>query len=165
MSDVEIRALTPDEWRTWRRLRLTALADAPEAFGSRLADWQDAGEERWRARLGIPDSYNVVAVLDGRPVGMAGGVQGAEDGVAELISIWVGAEARGRRVADRLIGAVEEWARRSGARVLKLAVTPDNGPAQALYLRNGFADTGELGDLMPDGVRRKRVMTKPLGTP
>ena len=64
---IELRVLTPDDWRTWRRLRLAALAEAPYAFGSRLADWQGDGdrEERWRARLGIPGSFNVVAVLGG----------------------------------------------------------------------------------------------------
>ncbi|GAA2705441.1 hypothetical protein GCM10010429_14040 [Micromonospora olivasterospora] len=34
--------------------------------------------------------------------------------------------------------------------------------AWALYQRNGFRDTGELGDLMPDGVRREHIMTKSL---
>ena len=64
---IELRVLTPDDWRIWRRIRLAALAEAPYAFGSRLADWQGDGdrEERWRARLGIPGSFNVVAVLDG----------------------------------------------------------------------------------------------------
>ena len=66
---IELQVLTPDDWRVWRQLRLAALAEAPHAFGSRLADWQGEGdrEERWRARLGIPGSFNVVAVLDGEP--------------------------------------------------------------------------------------------------
>jgi hypothetical protein len=66
---IELRVLTPDDWPAWRELRLAALAEAPHAFGSRLADWQGDGdrEQRWRDRLGIPGSYNVIAVLDGRP--------------------------------------------------------------------------------------------------
>ena len=89
---IELRTLTPDDWPTWRELRLAALADAPYAFGSRLADWQGDGDraERWRARLEMPGSYNVVAVLDGRPVGMITGVPGDEPGVAELISMCSG---------------------------------------------------------------------------
>lgn len=52
--------LTPDDWPIWRELRLAALAEAPQAFGSRLADWQGEGdrEERWRDRLSIPGSCN-----------------------------------------------------------------------------------------------------------
>jgi ribosomal protein S18 acetylase RimI-like enzyme len=162
---IELRVLTPDDWPAWRELRLAALAEAPHAFGSRLADWQGDGdrEQRWRDRLGIPGSYNVIAVLDGQPAGMASGVPAEdEDGAAELISMWVSPAARGRGVGDRLVRAVEDWARQAGAGMLRLAVTEGNDSAIALYRRCGFAATGELGDLMPDGVRREHVMAKPL---
>ena len=167
MPVIDLRVLTPDDWPAWRELRLAALAEAPQAFGSRLADWQGEGdrEQRWRDRLGIPGSFNVIAVLNGQPAGMASGVP-AEDsaGAAELISMWVSPAARGRGVGDRLVRAVEDWARQAGAWVLKLAVTEGNDNAIALYRRCGFADTGELGDLMPDGVRREHVMAKSLTT-
>jgi ribosomal protein S18 acetylase RimI-like enzyme len=168
VSVIELRALGPDDWRAWRELRLAALAEAAYAFGSRLADWQGDGdrEERWRDRLGIPGSYNVIAVLDGQPAGMASGVPAEdEEGAAELISMWVSPAARGHGVGDRLVRAVEQWARRAGARVIKLAVSEGNESAIALYRRNGFADTGQLGDLMPDGIRRERVMAKALTPP
>jgi ribosomal protein S18 acetylase RimI-like enzyme len=161
---VELRVLTPDDWQTWREVRLAALAEAPHAFGSRLADWQGDGDraERWRARLEVPGSYNVVAVLDGRPVGMVSGMPTDEPGVAELISMWVDPAARGQRVGDALLQAVEEWARHLPADVLKLAVMEGNEAAAALYRRNGFEETGEPGRLMPDGVRRERIMAKKL---
>jgi ribosomal protein S18 acetylase RimI-like enzyme len=38
----------------------------------------------------------------------------------------------------------------------------DNEEAIALYRRHGFVETGELGDLLPDGVRREQVMAKSL---
>jgi len=160
---IELRVLTPDDWRIWRRLRLAALAEAPYAFGSRLADWQGDGdrEERWRARLGIPGSFNVVAVLDGEPAGLASGVPAAEGG-AELISMWVSPAARGHGVEEHLVQAVARWAQRAGAGVLRLAVVPGNENAAALYRRNGFHLTGDLGDLMPDGVRREHIMAKDL---
>lgn len=161
---IELRVLTSDDWPIWRELRLAALAEAPYAFGSRLADWQGDGDrgERWRGRLDIPGSYNVVAVLDGRPVGMASGVPSGDPGVMELISMWVHPVARGRGIGDRLVGAVERWARQMDAAVLRLAVAKGNQAAAALYRRNGFQDTGELGDLMPDGVVHEQIMAKPL---
>ncbi|WP_329032952.1 GNAT family N-acetyltransferase [Streptomyces sp. NBC_01725] len=158
---VRLRILTTNDWPLWREARLAALTEAPHAFKSRLADWDRGGEERWRARLETPGTYNVVASLNGRTAGMASGVPG-EGGVCELRSVWVGPGARGLGVGNRLIAAVETWARRSGATTLKLAVIPGNESAVALYRRNGFVLTDERGDLLPDGVTTERVMAKPL---
>ena len=161
---IEFRSLSPDGWAIWRILRLAALAEAPYAFGSQLADWQGKGdrEDRWRSRLSIPGSYNVVAVVHDQPVGMASGVLAADDGGVELISMWVVPTARGRGVGEGLVREVERWARSVGARVLYLDVAEDNSAASGLYQRNGFSYTGEQGELMADGVRRERVMTKKL---
>jgi ribosomal protein S18 acetylase RimI-like enzyme len=162
---IKLRVLSPDDWQVWRELRLAALAEAPYAFGSRLADWQGEGDraERWRERLSLPGSYNVVALLDKQPAGMASGVPGDDPGVVELISMWVSPAARGRGVGDRLIQGVEEWARREQAKVFRLSVMQGNEAAERLYQRCGFVDTGVLGDLMPDGVRHEQVMEKVLG--
>ncbi|RLP92412.1 GNAT family N-acetyltransferase [Micromonospora sp. BL4] len=162
---IEMTVLTPDDWPTWRQLRLAALTEAPEAFGSRLADWQDDGdrEQRWRDRLSIPGSHNLVATLHGRPVGMASGVPTPDPLVRELISMWVHPEARGRKVGHQLVEAVANWARDGGADRLRLTVMPDNAAAKALYRHAGFSLTDEVGDLLPDGVRREQVMLRPLG--
>ncbi|WP_030796337.1 GNAT family N-acetyltransferase [Streptomyces sp. NRRL S-337] len=160
---IELRVLTADDWTVWRELRIAALTDAPEAFGSRLADWQGEGdrEERWRGRLSIPGSHHLAAVLDGKPVGMISGVPGPDNGVVELISMWVSKDARGQGVGDHLLGAVEQWARRMRTGTLQLAVRPGNENAIALYRRNGFHDTGPVGEVLPDG-RREHIMVKRL---
>ena len=159
---IELKSVGPDDWKLWRELRLAALAEAPYAFGSQLVDWADAPEERWRERLSVPSAYQVIASLDGTPVGMAGGFRADEPGVAELVSMWIAPAGRGQGVGDALMTAIEDWARAAGARVLKLSVVDGNDPAHNLYLRSGFADTDELGDLMPDGIHREIVMRKAL---
>jgi ribosomal protein S18 acetylase RimI-like enzyme len=95
-------------------------------------------------------------------MGMASGVpdEGAEN--VELISMWVNSTARGQGVGDHLIQAVERWAVGRGAMTRRLSVMPDNRKATALYGRHGFTDTGEPGDLLPDGMGRERVMAKSL---
>ncbi|MFI6781034.1 GNAT family N-acetyltransferase [Micromonospora sp. NPDC050276] len=137
---IEIRVLTPDDWPTWRQLRLAALTEAPEAFCSRLADWQGDGdrEQRWRDRLSIPGSHNVVALLDGRPIGMSSGAPTADPLVMDLISMWVHPDARGKGVGDRLVEEVARWARERGADGLRLSVMSNNARAKALYHRAGF---------------------------
>ncbi|MBP2338680.1 ribosomal protein S18 acetylase RimI-like enzyme [Saccharothrix coeruleofusca] len=132
---IEVRALEVADWRLWRDLRLAALRDAPEAFGSSLADWQDAGERRWRERL--TGSYNAVARLGGEPVGMVSGMP--DDEHVELISLWVAPSARGRGVGDALVDSVVRWA---APRRVVLRVAEGNRHALALYLRHGFVESG-----------------------
>jgi ribosomal protein S18 acetylase RimI-like enzyme len=161
---IDLRALTAADWRLWRELRLAALADAPSAFGSRLADWQGDGdrEERWRSRLEMPGSHNVVAEVGGRPVGMASGVPADDPGARGLIAMWVSPEARGRGVGDALIDAVAAWARAEGAASLRLAVYEHNTAAKGLYLRNGFSAMASPLDAEPGA---ERFMVKPLDDP
>lgn len=160
---LRMRALAPDDWPIWRRLRLTALAEAPDAFGSRLADWQGNGDrpERWRARLAVAGSYHTVAEFDGEPVGMASGMPTGTDGVVELVSMWVAPSARGQGVAGRLVEDVERWARDLPATELRLAVAEGNQAAASLYRRHDFRFTGET-EVMPDGVRLEHIMSKRL---
>jgi GNAT superfamily N-acetyltransferase len=159
---IDLQEIGPDDWKLWRELRLAALAEAPYAFGSQLAEWVDAPEARWRDRLSVPNAHQVIASLDGTPVGMAGGFTDEAAGTAELVSMWIAPPGRGKGVGDTLMAAIESWARGTGATVLELSVADGNDPAHNLYLRNGFTDTDELGDLMPDGIHRELVMRKDL---
>lgn len=148
--------LTPDDWRRWRALRLTALAEAPEAFGSTLAQWSGPGdtEERWRARwAGVP--YNLVVVRDGLDVGMAGLVGPDGDEPPELVSMWVAPEARGSGAADAAVEAVLARAARAyPGRAVALSVYEANGVARRLYARHGFVDAGPS----PDGEGELRML-------
>ena len=81
---------------------------------------------------------NVVARLGGSLVGQVGATAPDDRGRVELISMWVAPEARGRGVADALVGAVVDWARERSALGVELWVKRTNAPAIAAYLRNGF---------------------------
>jgi len=154
---IELRALTSDDWKAWRALRLAALAEAPDAFGSTLAGWQDAPEERWRDRLSIPGALDLIALYDGDPAGMATGVPGG-DGSVEVISVWVDPAARGAGAGDALLTEIARWATGSGAAVVRLSVRRDNGPAIRLYERAGFVHTGHSPDAADE-----ILMTRSLG--
>lgn len=152
---MNLRSCGEDDWSAWRAVRLAALSEAPYAFGSTLADWRDANEERWRERLrGVP--YNVVVAIDGVDVGMASGFP--EDGNVLLISMWVAPSARGHGVGDRLIESVTEWARELGVPAVDLDVVESNLPAIALYRRNGFVDAGPSTHDQIEGVPQRRMI-------
>ena len=130
---IEIRRLSPDDWHAFRALRLAALAGAPDAFGTTVAEVTTWTEARWRARLS--DVAQWIAWIDGAPAGTVG-----FDG-DELISMWVEPPARGRGVGDALVATVVAAA--AGRRV-RLWVTVGNEPAIRLYARHGFVATGEV---------------------
>lgn len=161
----QLRTLSADDWEAWRVVRLAALANAPDAFGSRFNDWVDAPEARWRGRLSIPDAIDLVVHEinengDERAVGMATGVPTGYGG-AEIISMWVDPRFRGRGLASSLIGKIVSWAIQSGFSELRLAVRPDNATAQSVYQRNSFSVSDEPGDETPDG-RREIIMLRNL---
>lgn len=162
---IKLQNIGPSEWELWKEQRLAALKEAPYAFGSKLAEWEDVPEQRWRARLSIPNASQFLAFLDGKAVGMVGGILANEPGaeVVDLVSLWVAPAARGHGVGDALIAAVEEWARGIGAVRLRLEVVVHNRPARGLYVRNGFVDV-ELGhdELEQGGGCVEQVMFKRL---
>lgn len=136
---MEITRIGPDDWETFRDVRLRSLAESPEAFGSRHADWVEAPEQQWRSRLTtVPltllarDGSDVVGVVSGQPVG---------EHEVELISMWVAPAVRGAGVARALIDAVVAWAD-SQDRSTFLMVRSDNTRARTAYERAGFVDRG-----------------------
>ena len=144
MSDVEIAELSPDDWPVFRDLRLRALTEAPDAFGSRLADWAEAPVAAWRTRL-EQVQLNLVARRGDEHVGMASGLLDGDH--VELISMWVDPAVRGSGVAAALLGAVVRWAEGLD-RSTYLMVRSDNARAVAAYERAGFVDLG-----VPEGHR------------
>lgn len=158
---ITVRELGSDDWETWRDLRLAALAEAPDAFHSRLTDWLGAGEQEWRDRLAAPGRY-LVAEVGGRPAGQVVAVPPDGDGVADLIALWVAPHVRGGDAATALVDAVLDRAAGWGARTLALHVVIGNDRAAAFYRRLGFVDRGVVE--RPDGISEIR-MDRPVGRP
>jgi GNAT superfamily N-acetyltransferase len=145
---MDIYRLTPREWARLKRLRLAALANAPDAFGSTHQAALSYDEADWQAQIGQLATF--VASHDERDVGMARGVADEVDSTtALLVSMWVAPLARGQRVGEQLIDAVADWARRGNFVRLVLDVADDNESALALYARMNFLPTGEKGALPP----------------
>lgn len=158
MEQLEVARLTPAAWREYRALRLAALAEAPSAFGSTLAEERRLQASEWRARLARRAQF-VVRCRSGA-VGTAGGV--VEDG-AELVSLWVHPDWRGRGVGDLLVQAVLDWAREQGQTEIRLWVSADNGPAERLYARHGFVRTGASQPITSaDPTRREFAMARAM---
>jgi GNAT superfamily N-acetyltransferase len=162
---VDIRTPRPDEWRAVRALRLRALGDAPDAFGSTLARETAEPEAAWRAFwLERPGTLALIAEDEGRLVGMAFGWPSRDDvDIAGLYGMWVDPVARRHGVGAALAEAVVTWARTSGSHAVELGVTVSNPGAVAFYAALGFVDTGERYPLREGSDLTIQVMTRPLG--
>lgn len=147
-SAVVIRRFSVPEWRQYRELRLRALADSPDAFGSTHereairpdADWED------RLRVGATSDLQLplVAQVGERHVGLAWGRRDDHDPtLAHVFQVWVDPHYRGHGIGRALLDAVIAWARNLGVRTLRLGVTPSHPAALRLYRHAGFVNAGE----------------------
>jgi GNAT superfamily N-acetyltransferase len=145
-----VERMTPAGAERVRAVRLRALADAPDAFGTTLAEDGARPIEDWRTRLGDPGAATFLSLHEGRDAGLARGAPfEGEEGAAGLFAMWVAPEARGRGVGGALVDAVVAWARAAGYRRLLLEVADGNLPAIRLYGGRGFAPDGVTGSLPP----------------
>ena len=160
---VLVRETVTADWQAWRGIRLQALRDAPDAFGSTYADQVLLGEAHWRQRVtggGLFLAW-LPEVSASEPTGMAGGYQ-ETPGVVELISMFIRPQARGRGVGVALIDAVIGWARARDASSVHLWVTETNSRARLLYERQGFTVTAERQPLPSNPALGEIGMTRPL---
>jgi GNAT superfamily N-acetyltransferase len=143
----EIRRIRPGEGGRLREIRLRALADAPTAFSSLLADESNRPQAVWddaaATRSAGDGAATFVAEVNGNWVGLAGGYRPGDGPDVELVSMWVAPEARRLGVGRMLVGEVVAWARTIGAPSVGLWVTRGNDAAATLYGGAGFSLTHE----------------------
>lgn len=144
---VPVRRLLAHEWQAYRALRLRALAQDPDAFGSTLAAEQALPDDTWASRV----ARSEVSGIDCALVAQAGDalvgllwakVDPADPGRVNLFQMWAAPECRGRGVAAALLDQALRWARERGTRVVHLGVNRANASALRLYERAGFQAIG-----------------------
>ena len=127
--EVVVRRFTIEDLPLFRDVRLRALEDAPDAFGSTLAREIARTDDEWaeRARKIVEESVLALAITDEQAVGMAGGYRVPDrPDLADLWGMWVDPLYRGTDVARRLVGEVAEWASAIKADAIELWVVETN---------------------------------------
>lgn len=145
MSEITVRALTEDDWETYREARLAALKESPEAFVASLEDEEQFDEQEWRDRMNR--SQRLVAEVDGDRVGVAsiGAFDGGDEpgAAGQLFGLWVSPNWRGKSVAAELVRQGAKHAREKGLDHLYYWVGTENGRAVAFASSFGFRPTDE----------------------
>jgi ribosomal protein S18 acetylase RimI-like enzyme len=157
---LNIRPLTPADWRTLRDIRLRALIDSPTAFTSHYHLERRWSENQWRQRFRA--ATWVVALERGAVIGIAGLVNDHPEEPEHVESVWVAPTHRCRGVARSLLDAMVDLARRAGLAELLLWVVEDNQLAWRVYTHLGFEETGERKPIRPGHPRCERRLRLPI---
>lgn len=153
-NDVHVRRAVAGDESILRRIRLEAMLDAPDAFGSNYERELQRTEADWRRWL----SPGATFILDAG--GIVAGVRDQVDAhVVHLMAMWLAPSLRGTGASDLLVAAVVAWGKAEGARCVRLEVIETNHRARRLYERCGFRPTGHETRREHDGrveVRMER---------
>jgi len=164
-----IRPTTADDWRDVRALRLEMLRDTPKAYLETLEHALHLAEAEWRIRgeRGTSSSGTSLVAIDpaGRWVGTMGVWIRDPAAAPLLVGVYVAPSHRGRDagVADALLDAIEQWARRRSDS-LRLLVHEKNDRARAFYQRRGYGLTGRTEPYALEPTERELEMMRELGT-
>ncbi|MQA92201.1 MAG: GNAT family N-acetyltransferase [Gemmatimonas sp.] len=162
-----IRRLAADEWCGYREIRLRALTDSPDAFGSTLAVERVRPDAHWSERLstGVASDWNypLVAVVAGELVGVVWGrIDPDIPQTAHIYQMWVEPRCRGMGIGSMLLREVVAWARKAGAKRAVLSVTCGDTPARRLYDRVGFAPVDDPKPIRAGSALLSQTMTLTL---
>jgi ribosomal protein S18 acetylase RimI-like enzyme len=170
MSEVSVRALAEGDWETYRRMRLAALKESPDAFVSTYDEELAYDEDFWRLRMRRStrllaqrgdDLVGVASLGDALPIDDDSDLQ-VTHRVAELFGMWVEPAARGTGVAWRLVDAAAVEARRQSRTHLMLWVVVDNGRAVAFYSSYGFRPSDSRRPVRTDQTQTEMAMVLPV---
>lgn len=163
-----LRMAEPGDWPLYRAVRLRALQDAPDAFGSSHAAEAGRADAQWAERVAAARSSGfdrlVLAVQDGTVCGLVWCKRSAaEPDRADLFQMWVDPAARGLGIGAALLDDVLAWAAQAGAARVCLGVTTTNSAALRLYARHGFRAAGPTTLLREGADLRVQPMALQLG--
>lgn len=160
-STLTIRLCGLDDWEDLRAIRLEALGDTPDAYGSTYEEsvrWSDA---QWKNSASTRLYY--LADRDGAVVGMvSGGFNDAYPGTRWLYGMYVTPSERGSGTAELLVRAIGGWAKVHGVNEIYLHVTTSVPRARAFYEKVGFRSTGESFQMDRDHSLTLVTMVKRL---
>ena len=155
---LELRRVSVDDWHLLRDVRLRALTDSPDAFGSTLAQASALSDRDWQARAG-GGGLILVAIEDGVGVAMGGTFAPADRSTVFVWGMWTDPAARGRTIGGQVLDTLLAWCwdvDRPGLACdeVRLHVTEGNDGARRLYTSRGFEPTGEWEPLREDSPLR-----------
>lgn len=141
---MQISQATEDDWAAVSTIRLRALREDPDAFGSTLEREERFKEKHWRMRMRTVPTWLAFDEA-GEPRGIISMLlePGSPTDDRHVVGLWVAPESRRQGLAWALLDAIRHAAIADGARTVSLWLVDGNHAAGDLYVRAGFTRTGE----------------------
>lgn len=148
MKPIQLKVLTQKDWGIYKELRLLALNDSPNSFGSTFERECGYTDQEWMSRLDLTRTklaLPLIAEMNSMAVGLAWGVvHNPNHEVAHLYQMWVSPKVRGLGVGRLLLSQIIDWAKQLHLKAILLSVTTTNVAAIKLYQSVGFQNDGKL---------------------
>ncbi len=161
---VTVKPITPPDACLFKAVRLRALQDAPQAFGSTYQRESQFSDSEWLARVERMNGERGIGFLamDGETAcDIVGAFLDQNDPTrAQLVSTWTSPTHHEQGIGRLLVAEVLKWARARDAHTLLLMVTSHNQPAINFYQRLGLP---ELDGPNPIRMILPSLNTKCLG--
>lgn len=145
-DDITIRLLEAQDWELFRAIRLEALAESPQFFGSSYAQENQFTEQQWQERVYQHNRTAHFGLFRGENIiGLTGIVLDRDDPAgrtALLIASYIQPAYRRRGLSDLLYQARIDWAKKHPS-IDKIVVShrSDNVASQHANQRHGFVYT------------------------
>lgn len=162
---ITCRRASANDVGLFREIRLRALLESPDAFGSVHADAVNRNDASWREQLLStvrgPLRNTRFAFRETECIGIAAVYREPDADFGELLMMWVAPDFRGGPAASLLVHGLLGWARSSGLSTVSLGVTDTNARAIGFYHKLGFSRTGETVEVDPErGLRGVRMVIR-----
>jgi len=141
---IEIVTATADHVDRLRALRLAALKDTPDAFGSKYEDEVNKPISEWQGRL--KNTHWCFVVSDGVDVGLLAVDKAEKDRNSDcwLSSWWIKDALRGSGIPKLMLTWLEQLCRENNWKKIGLGVWPENIRAITAYEKLGFTRADAL---------------------
>ncbi len=162
---IGVRLITPEDYESFRALRLESLRLLPANFAADLAQEEASPKEKWLRRLASASSFG--GFVDDALSGMVVFSRPSRPKLAhtgDIGAMYVRDGARGTGLADALMTTLLKHASTVVEQV-QLTVNAENARAIKFYQRHGFREIGRIprslhvGDRYYDDMLMFRSMT------
>ncbi|GAA0595547.1 GNAT family N-acetyltransferase [Virgibacillus siamensis] len=149
---MEIRILEPGDAWAYRKLRLEALLNSPEAFLTSHEEAEKMSEDDYKVRLQSSEVFNFGAFKGDNLIGMVALVGETKVKInhrSSVFGMYVTPTCRGKGVGKKLMQTAVEQARSiDGVSQLCISVVTKNTTAKSMYYAQGF---------VPIGIHKKAI--------